>query len=146
MPGVANPAEIRRRACAEKTHSTRALDVEELETRDTTRERKSVNAPLRDGFVCAGVGLVVEDMNRAVPYLQEIEVTGDGAGAHIAIWTKRRISEQSLIRRAAEHEVGIYGMSRYFLTQPSRTAFLLGYARMREREIREGIRRLGEVF
>ena len=79
MPGVANPAEIRRRACAEKTHSTRALDVEELETRDTTRERKSVNAPLRDGFVCAGVGLVVEDMNRAVPYLQEIDVTGDGA-------------------------------------------------------------------
>jgi len=75
-----------------------------------------------------------------------VEVTGDGAGAHIAIWTKRRISEQSLIRRAAEHEVGIYGMSRYFLTQPSRTAFLLGYARMREREIREGIRRLGEVF
>jgi GntR family transcriptional regulator/MocR family aminotransferase len=80
-------------------------------------------------------------------YLDDrVDVTGDAAGAHVAIWPRRPTSESSLIRGAAERGVGIYGMSRYFLTQPSQTAFLLGYARMPERDIREGLRRLTDVL
>lgn len=73
-------------------------------------------------------------------------LTGEGAGAHVALWPHRRGSEPSLIARAADRGVGIYGMSRYFLAKPSPMGFLLGYSRMTEAEIREGIRRLGEVL
>lgn len=76
----------------------------------------------------------------------QVEITGDAAGAHVAVWPKSRRSESSLVRRAAERGVGIYGVSRYFLTKPSRVGFLLGYSRMRIGEIREGIRRLAEVI
>lgn len=75
-----------------------------------------------------------------------VEVTGDAAGAHVALWPTSRGSESSLVRRAAERGVGIYGVSRYFLAKPSRTGFLLRYSRMRKAEIREGIRRLAEVL
>lgn len=77
---------------------------------------------------------------------QRVEVTGDGAGAHVVLWPKRRVHEQEMIAAAAERGVGIYGVSPYFLTQPSPAGFLLGYSRMSEREIREGIRRIGEVL
>lgn len=73
-----------------------------------------------------------------------VEVTGDGAGAHVALWPRRRINEDALIADAASRGVRIYGMSRYFQRRPSRPGFILGYSRTTEREIREGIRRLGE--
>jgi GntR family transcriptional regulator / MocR family aminotransferase len=75
-----------------------------------------------------------------------VDVTGYSAGAHIAVWPRRHIDESSLIARAAERGVGIYGMSHYFLTRARRTGFLLGYSRMNIREIREGIRRLSGLF
>ncbi len=73
-----------------------------------------------------------------------VEVTGDGAGAHVALWPRRRVNEDALIADAAARGVRIYGMSRYFQRRPSRPGFILGYSRTTEREIREGIRRLGE--
>ncbi|MGB6385548.1 MAG: PLP-dependent aminotransferase family protein [Terriglobales bacterium] len=75
-----------------------------------------------------------------------VEVTGDGAGAHVVLWPSKRISEDAVIERAASRGVGIYGISRYFLTRPSRSGLMLGYSRMKEEEIREGIRRLGEIL
>ncbi|MGH8178775.1 MAG: PLP-dependent aminotransferase family protein, partial [Steroidobacter sp.] len=73
-------------------------------------------------------------------------VTGDGAGAHIVLWPARRISEATLIERAASRGVGVYGVSRYFLKRPSRTGLMLGYSRLTEAEIREGVRRLAEIL
>ena len=76
-----------------------------------------------------------------------VAITGDGAGAHIVLWPRRRISEDTVIAQAASRGVGVYGISPYsLLKKPSRTGIMLGYARMREAEIREGIRRLGEVL
>jgi GntR family transcriptional regulator/MocR family aminotransferase len=75
-----------------------------------------------------------------------VTVTGDGAGAHIVIWPRKRISERSIIEAAAARGVGIYGISRYFSARPSRTGFILGYSRLRVHEIREGIRRLGQIL
>jgi GntR family transcriptional regulator/MocR family aminotransferase len=80
-------------------------------------------------------------------YLGErVEVTGDGSGAHVVLWPRKRVSENTAIAQAASRGVGIYGISGFFLTRPSRTGLMLGYSRMKEEEIREGIRRLGEVF
>lgn len=75
-----------------------------------------------------------------------VEITGDGAGAHVVLWPRRQIAERELIAAAAARGVGVYGTSAYFLKQPQRTGILLGYSRMKEAQIREGIRRLGEVI
>ena len=75
-----------------------------------------------------------------------VDVTGDGAGAHVVLWLKHRISEDSVTASAAAQGVRVYGISGYFLRKSSRTGILLGYSRMKETAIREGIRRLGKVL
>ena len=75
-----------------------------------------------------------------------VDVAGDGAGAHVVLWLKPRVSEESVIAGALSRGVRVYGISPYFLTRPSRSGIMLGYSRMREAAIREGIRRLGQAF
>ncbi len=75
-----------------------------------------------------------------------VEITGDGAGAHVVLWLTRTVTEESVIRAAAVRGVRVYGISPYFLKKPTRTGILVGYSRMNEVQIREGIRRLGEVL
>ncbi len=80
-------------------------------------------------------------------YLGEsVELTGDGAGAHVVLWPNGRISEEAAIARAASRGVGIYGISHCFLRRAPRTGLMLGYSTMNEEQIREGIRLLREVF
>ncbi len=64
----------------------------------------------------------------------------------LSLWPKRRVSDEALIASAASRAVGIYGISPYFLSSPRRTGIMLGYSRMSEAEIREGILRLAKVF
>jgi GntR family transcriptional regulator/MocR family aminotransferase len=64
----------------------------------------------------------------------------------VVLWLKNNLREEAVIARAAERGVGVYGVSRYFLKKPSRQGILLGYTRLREAEIREGIRRLSEAI
>lgn len=73
-----------------------------------------------------------------------VEISGDGSGAHIVLWPKKRISEAAAIARAASLDVGINGISHCYLGDPPRTGLILGYANLNEREIREGICRLGQ--
>ena len=75
-----------------------------------------------------------------------VEVTGYGSGAHIVLWPSARIAENTVIERAAARGVGIYGIAPYFLTPTSRRGLMLGYSRMKEADIREGVRRLSEVL
>jgi GntR family transcriptional regulator / MocR family aminotransferase len=75
-----------------------------------------------------------------------VEVTGDGAGAHVVLWLKKRVVEEEMVARAAQRGVGIYGIAHCCLRRPSRPGLILGYARLNEREIREGVRILGEVL
>jgi len=77
---------------------------------------------------------------------KRVEVTGDGAGAHIVLWPKSGAEEDWVIAAAAARGVRVYGISPYFLKRPVRTGILLGYSRTSETQIREGIRRLGEVL
>lgn len=75
-----------------------------------------------------------------------VTITGQNSGAHIVLWPKRHLSEESVMTRAAEIGVGIYGTSHYFYSGSQRTGLLLGYAHMREADIKEGIRRLATVL
>jgi GntR family transcriptional regulator / MocR family aminotransferase len=75
-----------------------------------------------------------------------VEITGDGAGAHVVLWPRHPVTEESVIANAASQGVGVYGTSAYFLNRPRRAGILLGYSRMTENQIREGIRRLSKVL
>ena len=75
-----------------------------------------------------------------------VEFSGDGAGAHIVLWLDRNQTEDAIINRAKALEVGVYGIAPYFLGRPSRPGLLLGYSRLNDHAIREGIRRLGQAL
>jgi GntR family transcriptional regulator/MocR family aminotransferase len=75
-----------------------------------------------------------------------VAITGDGAGAHVVLWLDRRRSEAAVVAAAAARGVGVYGIAPYFAAQPSRPGIILGYSRMRVADIRDGIRRLGDVI
>ena len=75
-----------------------------------------------------------------------VEVSGFGAGAHVALWPAAPVSETAVIAKAAALGVAVYGISPYFLAGPSRRGFMLGYSRMTESDIREGVRRLSSVL
>jgi GntR family transcriptional regulator / MocR family aminotransferase len=74
-----------------------------------------------------------------------VEVTGDGAGAHVVLWPRKKVSEELLVASAAARGVRVYPISPYYLRKPKQTGILLGYSRLPEIQIREGVRRLGEV-
>jgi GntR family transcriptional regulator/MocR family aminotransferase len=74
-----------------------------------------------------------------------VRVTGTGAGAHVVLWLSGRSREQDITERAASRGVGVYGISPYFVRK-ARPGLLLGYSRMTESEIRDGVRRLGQVL
>jgi GntR family transcriptional regulator / MocR family aminotransferase len=74
-----------------------------------------------------------------------VEVSGDGAGAHVVLWLDRRRSEAAVVAAAAARGVGVYGIAPYFSAQPARPGIILGYSRMRVADIREGVKRLAAV-
>jgi GntR family transcriptional regulator/MocR family aminotransferase len=74
------------------------------------------------------------------------EITGDGSGSHIVLWPPRRASERTILARAAERGVGVYGMSHCYLAKPARPGIILGYSRMNENDIREGIRLFSQTL
>ena len=75
-----------------------------------------------------------------------VELTGDGAGAHVVLWLDRRSSESALVAAAAARGVGVYAIRPYFLEPSSRPGIILGYSRLGPADVREGIRRLAEVW
>jgi GntR family transcriptional regulator/MocR family aminotransferase len=75
-----------------------------------------------------------------------VELTGDGAGAHVALWPRRRVSEEGVVARARLRGVGVYGLATYHLQRPPRPGFMLGYSRLTDGQIDEGIRRLAQIL
>ena len=75
-----------------------------------------------------------------------VEVTGDAAGAHIVLWPRRELEERTVVERARSLGVGIYGLSPYYIGRTERPGFMLGYSRLSEAQIEQGIRRLATVL
>jgi hypothetical protein len=98
-----------------------ALDVEELEVGNQARERKRIDRELGDWLVGSCIRFVVQDMHRAVSYLQEIDVTGDDS---LPIVLAGR--EFDAMRRFERGDVG--------LCQPDRDLNRNGHTVVREHE------------
>ncbi|KAA6459819.1 PLP-dependent aminotransferase family protein [Acidobacteria bacterium AB60] len=75
-----------------------------------------------------------------------IEVTGQGAGAHIVLWPKTELDEATIVARAEHRGVGIYGIAGHYVARRRRPGIILGFARLTPAEIREGISRLHGIF
>jgi GntR family transcriptional regulator/MocR family aminotransferase len=102
------------------------------------RRTNSSNAARRNALVAA---VRTEFADRA-------EVCGANAGLHLLVWLKGKRSEmiKDVHSKAEKAGVGIYTVDPFYMTPPRRTGLVLGYAPLREREIREGIRRLAEAL
>ena len=57
------------------------LDVEQLKTGDAARQRERIDRELGDRLIGPRVGLVIQDVRRAVSDLQEVDVPCDDARA-----------------------------------------------------------------
>jgi len=75
-----------------------------------------------------------------------VELTGDAAGAHVVLWPRGKINERNLIERARSLGVGIYGLSPYYIGRAPRAGFMLGYSRLTEQQIEQGILRLSRLL
>jgi len=76
------------------------------------------------------------------------EVCGANAGLHVFVWLKGKTSGpiRDAAGRAEKAGIGLYTADPFYARPPDRTGLLLGYAPLRERDIREGIRRLAAAL
>lgn len=77
---------------------------------------------------------------------QRVTVTGEGAGAHIVLWLNGGAAEETVITAAAARGVRVAGVSQYFSERAPLPGIMLGYSRMTEATIREGIKQLAAAI
>ena len=82
-------------------------------------------------------------MEQIEPLRDQFEIRGENAGIHILLTARSGETEETLIRKAAEAGVKVYGLSSYFIHpehnhRPS--TVILGYASLDEAQIEAGIR------
>jgi DNA-binding transcriptional MocR family regulator len=62
------------------------------------------------------------------------------------LWPRDGVSETEVIDCAARNDVGVYGVSRYFLGRRKQAGVMLGFARLNEARIRAGVRSLASAW
>jgi GntR family transcriptional regulator/MocR family aminotransferase len=79
---------------------------------------------------------------------QRVEVIGASAGLHVFAWVKgkRGGPVRDAAARAEAAGIGLYPADPFYATPPGRTGILLGFGALRERDIRDGIRRLAATL
>jgi GntR family transcriptional regulator / MocR family aminotransferase len=102
------------------------------------RRTNSANAARRNALV----GAVCKEFG------ERAEVSGANAGLHLLVWLKGKNGGRiaDVAQKAERAGVGLYDVDMFCIKPPRRTGVVLGYAPMRENEIREGIRRLAAAL
>ena len=77
-----------------------------------------------------------------------VTVSGDEAGLHVLVRFPKltEAAIERVVAKAREAGVGMYSAAPYYLTAPEVPGLLLGFGLLPERDLVEGIRRLGEVL
>ena len=82
----------------------------------------------------------------------EFIVQGEYAGLHVLLKYRKAGMETWLVEEAAKARVGVYGISGFLIApladqkEKCFSTVVLGYARLNEDQIREGIRRLAAAW
>lgn len=81
---------------------------------------------------------------------KEFVISGEAAGLHLVLQSRKGISEQQLVERAGEVGVKVYGMSEFCVGELpadwSADTVILGYASLRKEQITEGVERLRQAW
>lgn len=76
------------------------------------------------------------------PLEKRFEITGEFAGLHVLLKDRKKETERSLLEKAAEKGVRVYGLSGFYMeeSQAKETStIVLGYAGLTEEKIRRGV-------
>ena len=76
------------------------------------------------------------------------EVCGANTGLHLLVWLKGRRGGMitNVHGKAEKAGIGLYTADPFYIRPPKRTGIVLGYAPLREREIRDGVRCLAAAL
>ena len=76
------------------------------------------------------------------------EISGEHAGVHILLTFKNGQKERNLIEKAKKADIRVYGLSDYRIRkdEKEKATILLGYANMREEDIKEAVAFLNECW
>ena len=86
-------------------------------------------------------------MQALVKYLpNDVQLPRAPAGLHVMLYLPPHVDESRLIQDAFNAGVGIYPGAAYHLQSPAPPSILLGFSGLSAGEIKEGIRRLAQVF
>ena len=89
------------------------------------------------------------------PLSEEFSVSGEHAGIHLLLTSRRGLAEKELVSRAESVGVRVYGLSEFDIGEKERIrkgnderagTVLLGYASLERREIKEGAALLAKAF
>ena len=81
------------------------------------------------------------------PLRKDFAISGENAGLHLLLTSKRGLPEKELVRQAASRGVRVYGLSESMVEDaPDSAAVLLGFGGLTEERIREGIGLLQEAW
>jgi GntR family transcriptional regulator / MocR family aminotransferase len=88
--------------------------------------------------------LLVDLLARHAP---RVHVSGLAAGLNLVAHLPRPVSEEEIVRTAAERGVGLYGMNLY-LAEPSAAAprLLMGFGNVTDRDLRAGIVHVADLL
>jgi GntR family transcriptional regulator / MocR family aminotransferase len=77
-----------------------------------------------------------------------ISITGENAGVHVLANFPKEVKESLLIEKAKQQNVGVYGLSDYYIKDDrhENTTILLGYASLAEKDIKEAVDRLRNAW
>lgn len=74
------------------------------------------------------------------------QVLGENAGMHLMMRLHTDLNDEEVVSLAADAGVGLVSAKIYYLGESPSNEFVLGYAGLSERKIREGIRRLAKAL
>jgi len=79
-------------------------------------------------------------------FADRLEVVPSTAGLHLAAWPRGEVDVAALVGRAAAAGVGVADLAEYHGFGPGRPGLAIGYGRIEQDRIEEGLRLLGEVW
>jgi GntR family transcriptional regulator / MocR family aminotransferase len=74
-----------------------------------------------------------------------LEPAGIAAGLHLVAWLPDELDETAVIEAAAREGVAVAGVAPYRLAPSPRGGLIFGYSNLSERQITDGVRRLGRA-
>ena len=77
---------------------------------------------------------------------ERVTILGDKAGIHLMVKFQTDLSDEEIIRRAAQVGVGLFPAQPHYLKGNGTGAVILGYAELNPEQIQTGIRKLAEVL